>query len=77
MKVRATRLGFWGGKRRREGDVFDVPETVRDQDGVERAFALGKWMEPVAEEPPAPAEPPHGGAEGRAVGVRRTKADPR
>lgn len=50
MKVRATQLGFYGGSRRRPGDVFDVKENE-----------LGRWMEPVetgavADEPEKPAK---------------------
>lgn len=42
MKVRATAMGFHGGSRRREGDVFEVPEGV-----------TGSWFEPIAKAPKA------------------------
>ena len=41
MKVRATQLGYYG-KRRREGDVFEI--------GSEKE--LGSWMEPFEGEKP-------------------------
>lgn len=44
MKVRATKIGFYIG-RRRAGDVFDVPEGAK-----------ASWFEPVAG-PKPPAKP--------------------
>jgi len=55
MKVRATMLGFYGGKLRKEGDVFLLKEvevkgktgTVdkkATQEATERQFSV-KWME--------------------------------
>lgn len=29
MKVRATAIGFYGGARRREGDVFEVKGNIK------------------------------------------------
>lgn len=40
MQVRALSTGFYGGSRRREGEVFDV------KDGDE-----AKWFEPVDPKP--------------------------
>ncbi len=40
MKVRATQLGFAGDRRRREGDIFDIPEHLFSS----------RWMEKVDEE---------------------------
>ncbi len=42
--VRATRLGFYGGGRRRPGDPPFVVE-------VQSRKQLGSWMEVVSEEP--------------------------
>ncbi len=36
ITVRATAVGFYGGSRRRKGDVFQVPEGV-----------VGKWFVPT------------------------------
>lgn len=49
MKVRAKQMGFYGGARRRVGEVFEIPDGA----------TLGKWMEPVdnkAKVGPAPAK---------------------
>ncbi len=40
MKVQATQLGFYGDRRRKEGDVFDVPDHLFSS----------KWMEKIDEE---------------------------
>ena len=40
MKVRAIRLGYYGERRRREGEVFELAE----------GDALGKWMESLEDE---------------------------
>lgn len=42
MKVRATKMGFYKG-RRYPGDVFDIPDTARNG----KPMQLGSWMEPV------------------------------
>lgn len=42
MKVKAIKLGFYGGSRRRPGEVFEVPETIK-----------GSWFVPVE----TPADP--------------------
>lgn len=42
MRVKATKLGFYGG-RRQPGDEFDVPEGLK-----------GSWFEPVVVAEPAP-----------------------
>jgi hypothetical protein len=47
MKVRATRLGFWGKKRVYEGEVFDVEE---------KQFSK-RWMEKVVPGEEKPAKP--------------------
>lgn len=52
--VRAKALGFYGGTRRRVGDVFTVSDTTK----------LGKWMEEVkvkeanTPKPPKNEKPP-------------------
>jgi hypothetical protein len=46
MKVKASQIGFYGGSRRRPGEVFEVPEGFK-----------GKWFQPVqAEQEPAAPE---------------------
>ncbi len=52
MKVVATDLGFYGGARKRKGDVFDVPDTL--------AAAWFKPLEAKAEEPKPHAAPSGG-----------------
>lgn len=68
MKVRATRIGFFNHIRRREGDVFTIPDTPRrklsDKDANRIEFepvkdkagtvpaAFGTWMEPVGAREP-------------------------
>lgn len=42
MKVRATRLGYYNHRRRREGDIFEITD--------EKAFS-NKWMEAVDGKP--------------------------
>lgn len=44
FKVKATKLGFYGGLRRREGDEFTVADKSE----------LGSWMEVLEEEKPKP-----------------------
>ncbi|KAA3649393.1 MAG: hypothetical protein DWQ11_18805 [Proteobacteria bacterium] len=44
MKVRAIKAGYYGGSRRREGEVFDVKDGVK-----------AKWFAPA--EMPALAKP--------------------
>jgi hypothetical protein len=39
MKVKAIALGFYGGKRRRVDEEFDVPDGTKS-----------KWFEPVTKE---------------------------
>jgi len=39
IKVKATKLGFYGGVLRYEDDVFDVAKESE----------LGSWMEPITE----------------------------
>lgn len=46
MRVKATKVGFYGGSRRRIGDVFEV------EDG-----AKGSWFEPVQSASEAPVVP--------------------
>lgn len=43
MLVKATRQGYFGNQRRKEGEVFEVPEGTK-----------GSWMQPV-EKPTKPA----------------------
>lgn len=45
MRVIAKAMGFYGGIRRREGQVFEVPEGTK-----------GSWFEPVGGQP-AKAKP--------------------
>lgn len=42
VRVRATALGFYGHIRRREGDVFDVPEELFSE----------RWMQRVSDTEP-------------------------
>lgn len=42
MKVKAKAEGFYGGVRRRKGDVFDVADEK----------ALGSWMDPLETKAP-------------------------
>lgn len=42
MKVKATKAGFFGGSRRRVGDVFDVP------DGTKAAWFVDLEKAPVS-----------------------------
>lgn len=44
MKVEVVKLGFYGGSRRRPGEVFEVPDTIK-----------GSWFVPV--ETPADTAP--------------------
>jgi len=44
MKVRATRLGFYGDCRRRVGDVFVISDEKNEKGIVKE---LGSWMLPV------------------------------
>jgi hypothetical protein len=46
MQVRATSMGFFGGSRRRVGEVFDVPEGTR-----------ASWFVPVGVASAAPTDP--------------------
>ena len=48
VKVKSGRTGYFGLKRRREGEIFDI-ET-------EREFS-DKWMEPIGWEPGAKEKP--------------------
>lgn len=45
MKVKALTDGFYGGARRRAGQVFDVKQGIK-----------GSWFEPVGDSKPAAAE---------------------
>ena len=49
MKVRATRLGYFNDRRRREGEIFEVIDK--------KAFSP-KWMEIVDGPKPAAVPPP-------------------
>lgn len=63
--VRAKVTGFFGGARRRPGDVFEIPDTVK----------LGKWMEEVTDKPKTPpAGKPLTGAQEFADLMKRAKA---
>lgn len=42
IRVRAIRMGFFEGARRRTGDVFDIPSKKH----------LGRWMEVVSSDTP-------------------------
>lgn len=45
MKVKALEAGFFGGFRRRQGDVFEVPEGTK-----------ARWLAPVQALGPAPTK---------------------
>jgi hypothetical protein len=60
MRVIATKLGFYGGARVREGQVFDVPEGIK-----------GKWFKPFVETAEAPAK----SAESKKAKPQKGKAD--
>lgn len=49
MKVRATKLGYYNHRRRRENDVFELMD--------EKAFS-NRWMEKVEGEDSAPEPKP-------------------
>jgi hypothetical protein len=55
MKVKAKALGFYGGSRRRPGEVFEVPEGAR-----------AKWFEPVSAAPAEPEAKPRKPGKGKA-----------
>lgn len=55
MKVKAKALGFYGGSRRRPGEVFEVPEGAR-----------AKWFEPVSAAPAEPEVKPRKPGKGKA-----------
>lgn len=56
MKVKATQSGFYGGSRRRPGDIFDVKEGE-----------VGRWMEVIDEaDAPVVAAKPARAARGSA-----------
>jgi hypothetical protein len=56
MKVRATQVGYYGHKRRREGDVFElVAQEGKDENGKKIKLSVKDqfseaWMEPADEE---------------------------
>ena len=64
-KVKAIRTGFYGGVRRRIGDVF----TLKDGD------ALGSWMSPVGTDEVASESKPRKAAKGPATFSEITKID--
>lgn len=45
VRVKAIKLGFDGIRRRRPGEIFDIPDTM----------PLGKWMVRVEDQPQEPA----------------------
>jgi hypothetical protein len=57
MKVRATRIGYYGEKRRLEGEVFTlVPVKAKDEDGKQVEVSpedqfSEKWMEKTELDP--------------------------
>lgn len=55
MKVKAKVLGFYGGSRRRPGEVFEVPEGAK-----------AKWFEPVSAAPAEPEAKPRKAGKGKA-----------
>ena len=58
MLVRAKRLGFYGGRRRKPGDEFEIvephEEKVKDKFGKEKTVMFNpfssRWMEKVETE---------------------------
>lgn len=59
MKVRATKLGYYDLKRRKEGEVFEISDTTtfdekkdKDVDVSAESLFSPKWMEKVDEDIP-------------------------
>ena len=54
-----TFVGFYGNKRRRPGDVFDLVDAVRKVDGKDKVIATAesffsdKWMVKIEAKKPA------------------------
>jgi len=50
MRVRAKRLGYYGTKRKREGEKFDISDLKKNEkDEFPMAFSKA-WMENLEEE---------------------------
>lgn len=57
MKVKAKRRGYYGEKRRYEGDVFDlVPIKLKDGSVVAPEKQLSDWMERIDQKASAKTE---------------------
>ena len=66
MRVRAKRLGYYGTKRKKEGDCFDISDEKKNPKD-ENPMAFSKhWMEKVEAKAPtrsSKAKPAKGKAE--------------
>lgn len=60
LRVRATKLGFYGGKRRYEGDVFElIDRPHRDNKTLTAEQQFSKsWMEKLDDDQPDPTPKP-------------------
>lgn len=61
MRVTAVRKGYFGGKIRDAGEVFDLPDALMKMKPswveAEGAASVSAFAEPDAETPPADAKP--------------------
>lgn len=62
MKVRATQLGYYDLKRRKEGDVFTLKD-IKGKDAKGQPFVIpaekqfsARWMEPADSAKPSKSE---------------------
>lgn len=86
MWVRATAMGYYDHKRRREGAVFELKPITRKRvkDGVEKEVTIrpdqqfsARWMEKLPEAAAAPKVDTTGDKPqfGPGMGTKRGKAD--
>lgn len=50
MRVKAIAVGYDGISLRQVGEVFDIPDSYKDKDGVLRTHFDKTWMERTEEE---------------------------
>jgi hypothetical protein len=88
MQVRAKKLGVYGARRRRPGDIFILVPRTTQKNGkevmvtVEQQFS-SKWMEKIAQDGPVPkgagpskvATPPSGVGPAQPAGEARPTGD--
>ena len=55
MKVEATKTGYFGLERHREGDQFDIPDEPKGKNGKPVAFSKN-WMRSLEPEVKAEAK---------------------